>query len=72
MITKKEAAAILDEIGTLLELKGDTPFKTRAYANAARAIEKSELDLPAIVEQAKAKRFKGIGEGIAKKLQELV
>ena len=36
---KGKVAEILVEIGLLLELKGENPFKTRAYANAARAIE---------------------------------
>ena len=33
---KDQIAEILVEIGMLLELKGENPFKTRAYANAAR------------------------------------
>ena len=36
---KGQVAEILIEIGTLLELKGENPFKTRAYANAARTLE---------------------------------
>ena len=36
---KAKVADILDQIGTLLELKGENPFKCRAYHNAARAIE---------------------------------
>ncbi len=32
-------AAILEEIGLLLELKGESPFKSNAYYNAARTIE---------------------------------
>ena len=35
---KEQVAAVLTEIGTLLELKGENPFKTRAYANAARIL----------------------------------
>ena len=33
---KEQVADILVQIGTLLELSGENPFKTRAYANAAR------------------------------------
>ena len=36
---KDKVAEILVAIGTLLELKGENPFKTRAYANAARTIQ---------------------------------
>ncbi|MDK2920076.1 MAG: polymerase, partial [Candidatus Petromonas sp.] len=33
---KREIANILNDIGLLLELKGENPFKSRAYYNAAR------------------------------------
>ena len=39
---KDQVAAILDEIGTLLELQGENPFRCNAYHNAARAIEQLE------------------------------
>jgi len=38
-MNKDRVAEILVDIGALLELKGENPFKTRAYASAARAIE---------------------------------
>jgi DNA polymerase IV (family X) len=38
-MTKEEIAGVLEQIATLLELKGENPFKIRAYTNAARAIE---------------------------------
>ena len=38
-MTKEEIAGVLEQIATLLELKGENPFKIRAYANAPRAIE---------------------------------
>ena len=31
---KKEIAGVFEEIGQLLELKGENPFRIRAYANA--------------------------------------
>jgi DNA polymerase (family X) len=37
-MTKEEIAGVLGQIATL-ELKGENPFKIRAYARAARAIE---------------------------------
>ncbi|MBI4373439.1 MAG: DNA polymerase III, partial [Deltaproteobacteria bacterium] len=36
---KSEVIEILREIGTLLELIGENPFKVRAYYNAARTLE---------------------------------
>ena len=35
---KNEVAQVLEEIGTLLELKGENPFKCRDYHNASRII----------------------------------
>ena len=36
---KAAIADMLEKIATLLELKGENPFKIRAYTNAARSIE---------------------------------
>ena len=41
-MTKNEIADVLTEIGTLLELKGENPFKVRAYQTGARALEAVE------------------------------
>jgi DNA polymerase (family X) len=35
---KREIIQVLEEIGTLLELQGESPFKSRAYYAGARAI----------------------------------
>jgi DNA polymerase (family 10) len=37
-MTKEQIAGVLERIAMLLELKGENPFKIRAYTNAARAI----------------------------------
>ena len=36
---KSEITDILEEIAVLLELKGENPFKARAYTNAARVLD---------------------------------
>lgn len=69
---KEQVAAILVEIGTLLELKGENPFKTRAYINAARAIESLTEPLECVVAEGRLGQIKGIGESIAQKITELV
>src|ERR1700751_325197 len=69
---KERVAQILIEIGTLLELKGENPFKTRAYSNAARAVEGLSEPIAKIVSEDRLGEIKGIGEGIAKKIKELV
>jgi DNA polymerase (family 10) len=69
---KEAVAEILVEIGTLLELKGENPFKSRAYTNAARALEALSEPLPKVVAENRLGEIKGIGEGIQKKVTELV
>jgi DNA polymerase (family 10) len=69
---KEQVAEILTEIGTLLELKGENPFKTRAYANAARTIESLSEPLAKIVAENRLGEIKGVGEALTKKITELV
>jgi len=69
---KDQVAVILIEIGTLLELKGENPFKTRAYENAARAIESLNEPLAKVVAENRLGDIKGIGEALQKKITELV
>ena len=69
---KNKVAEILIEIGTLLELKGENPFKTRAYGNAARAIENLAEPLEKMVAEDRLTEVKGIGEAIGQKVKELV
>ncbi|MFQ6113403.1 MAG: DNA polymerase/3'-5' exonuclease PolX [bacterium] len=69
---KKEVAAILQEIGILLELKGENPFKCRAYENAARTISGLTTDIKQLVETDEIRNIKGIGEALAQKIKELV
>src|SRR5581483_11216283 len=67
---KDQIAAILVEIGTLLELKGENPFKTRAYHNAARILETLEEPLDKIIAEQRLGDLKGIGEALQKKITE--
>ncbi len=69
---KDKVAEILVEIGTLLELKGENPFKTRAYVNAARTIEGLNEPLAKIVSEKRLGEIKGIGEALEQKITELV
>lgn len=69
---KEKVAEVLVEIGTLLELKGENPFKTRAYHNAARTIESLGEPLAKLVAEKRLGDIKGIGEALEKKITELV
>jgi len=68
----REVARLLEEIATLLELKGENPFKSRAYQNAARAVDALEEEVAALVETGRLVGATGIGPGICEKLTELV
>jgi DNA polymerase (family 10) len=69
---KDKVAEILVEIGTLLELKGENPFKTRAYVNAARTLESLNEPLMKLVAERRLGEIKGIGEALEQKITELV
>jgi DNA polymerase (family 10) len=72
MLTKETVIQVLEEIAVLLELTGENPFKSRAYQNAARNLEKIDTDFNELVEQDRLSEIEGIGEAISKKLTELI
>ncbi|MCX5816298.1 MAG: DNA polymerase/3'-5' exonuclease PolX [Proteobacteria bacterium] len=68
-MSNKSIIEILEEIGTLLEIKDDNPFKTRAYYNAAKTL--SGIDnLEEIIKSKRLREIKGIGEALSKKIEE--
>ncbi len=69
---KEQITQVLESIATLLELKGENPFKARAYVNAVRALESVSEPLEEIIAQNRLGGIKGIGNGIQKKILELV
>ena len=68
---KGEIADILKEIGIFLELKGENPFKTRAYQNGARTLENLSEPLEVLIEEERLGKIKGIGSALADKITEL-
>src|SRR5436189_1906577 len=70
-MTKEEIAGVLERIATLLELKGENPFKTRAYTNAARAIETFGANVSNFQDEEAVAKIPGIGKSIALKIKEL-
>ncbi|MBP3958797.1 DNA polymerase/3'-5' exonuclease PolX [Gemmata sp. G18] len=71
-MTKDDVADALDEIGTLLELKGENTFRTNAYHNAARLVQQLPGDLAQMVADGKLAEVRGIGEALALKITTLV
>jgi DNA polymerase (family 10) len=70
--SKEQVAEVLVGIATLLELKGENPFKARAYLNGARAVEGLNEPLGKVVAEGRLGEIKGIGEALQKKIAELV
>src|SRR6202051_1755730 len=71
-MTKSQTAEVLQQIAALLELKGENPFKIRAYANAARAIETFGGNISNLKDEEALAKIPGIGKSIADKIKELV
>ena len=67
-----EVAKVFQDIADLLELKGENPFKIRAYQKVVRAIEHLPVEVEQLVKEDKLKEVPGVGEAINKKIAELV
>jgi DNA polymerase (family 10) len=63
-------ANMFDRIANILELKGEIPFKINAYRNASRSILNLNDDIETIWKAGKLHTIPGIGEGLAKKIDE--
>jgi DNA polymerase (family X) len=70
-VDKHDVARTLEEIAALLELKGENPFKIRAYENAARAVDGLSQDLQKLIDEGTLTEVPGIGESTAQKIAEL-
>jgi DNA polymerase (family 10) len=68
MVTKDQTIVLLEAIARLLELKGENPFKVRAYTNAARALETFSGDFAQAVQQNQLHEIAGIGVALSKKI----
>jgi DNA polymerase (family 10) len=69
---KATIADVLEKIATLLELKGQNPFKIRAYVNAARSLETWGGNIADLSNEEVLEKIPGIGKAIAAKIKELV
>lgn len=64
---------MFEEIADLLDIKGDNPFRIRAYRNAARTVLDLGRELQEMVEAGEdLSKLPGIGKDLAKKIEEIV
>jgi len=71
--TNDEIAQLFQNLGALLEMKGDSAFKIRAYRRAADTIHQLAVPLAQAVQDGqKLTGIPGIGKAISDKIHELV
>ena len=63
---------IFEDIAVLLEVKGENPFKARAYSNAARTLDNYEGEIETLVNENRLGELHGLGEALQQKITELV
>ncbi len=67
-----EIAAMFDQAAELLEIKGDNPFRTRAYRRAARVVEGLPKNVSTLLKGGEdLSELPGIGKDLAGKIAEI-
>ncbi|MGQ9619000.1 MAG: DNA polymerase/3'-5' exonuclease PolX [Candidatus Aminicenantia bacterium] len=68
----QKVAKIFEEIADLLEIKGENPFRIRAYRKAAMNIEALTEDISDLIEDKRLEKIPGIGKDLAQKIEGIV
>jgi len=71
-MTNQEIARILLHISEILDIQGENTFKVRSYVKAAQTVEGLTYDFSSLKGKEEIPKLSGIGEGIAKKLKEII
>jgi len=72
-IHNNDVAEIFDEVADFLEIKGDNPFRVRAYRNASRVVSGLSRDVADLAaEQKGLEGIPGIGKDLAEKIRTIV
>lgn len=72
MIDRHGVARVLEEIGTLLELQGESPFRVRAFQNAARTLGALDGEIGELLRSGELAKVKGFGPATLEIVRELV
>ena len=68
---KKDIVEVLERIGTMMEIKGENPFKVRAYFSGARTLQTMEEDLGEVIAEGRLGDIPGIGKALTEKIETL-
>lgn len=71
-MTNKAVARHLKLTADLVELTGGNPFRARAYASGARAIERLDLPVETLAADGELTTVQGIGKGLVAEIDELL
>lgn len=67
-----ELSQIFEQIARILKIKGENPFKIRAYEKITLVLENLPIDIETIYHQGGLKDIPGVGSAIAKKIEEFL
>jgi len=71
-VQNADIAKTFERLANLLQLKGESSFKTQAYRKAAIVIKQLPADIELLSREHKLRDIPGIGEAISKKITQLV
>jgi DNA polymerase (family 10) len=72
-VQNAEIAEMFDQTAELLEIKGDNPFRSRAYRNAARVIERLPRNIGSLLKAGEdLSELPGIGKDLAGKIAAII
>ena len=71
-ISNAQIAQVFYRIAELLDIKGENPFKVRAYEKAALVVESLSEPIEKVYREGRLTEIPGIGKSIAEKIAELI
>lgn len=71
-MTNDDVVRFLEAIANTLEIKGERPYRIRAYREAARQVDALEEDVAALAAERRLTTIPRVGDSLAARMQELI
>ncbi|MFZ3062899.1 MAG: DNA polymerase/3'-5' exonuclease PolX [Actinomycetota bacterium] len=71
-ISNDQMATILDDIGDMLDIQGESSFRVRAYHRAANSIRSMTEDINQVAREGRLTTLPAVGAGLAERIEELL